>query len=509
MTFGMKVTLTVPALLAGVLLAQSGAGGPDRSVPLSKVERKGKAPVSDEVLRVRLPRPIETKLSNGLTVLLLEDHRLPSVSMRLTLQGAGAIYEPAAAPGLASFTADMLKEGTATRDSRQIAEDIEKLGATMNASAAFGSTIATVSASGLSDTFPELMALLADTVLHPAFPESELAKLKGREKAQLLQMRTRPMFLMRERFNRAVYGTHPAAVMSPTVASIDAMTPELLRKWHNERYVPQNSILGIAGDVTMEQVRKALGPLGAWEKTGLPLAPPPASKPAASKKIWLVDRPGSVQTTLLLGNIALTRTDPDYIPMVVMDRIVGGGPAARLFLNLRENKGYTYGAYSFLNATLFAGPWAAYADVRSQVTEGSMTEFMNEVRRIREEKAPNDEMADAKRSLVAGFALSLESPAELLQYATTQKIYGLPADYWDTYPAKIDAVTADDVQRVARKYIDPSNLQIVAVGDAAKIRTIMEKFGPVEVYGADGKPESPATPDQPMPASAPPAGSFR
>jgi predicted Zn-dependent peptidase len=206
--------------------------------------------------------------------------------------------------------------------------------------------------------------------------------------------------------------------------------------------------------------------------------------------VWLVDRPGSVQTTIMLGNITVKRTDADYVPMVVMDRIVGGSPAARLFLNLRENKGYTYDPFSFLSATLFAGPWTAYADVRSQVTAGAMTEFMNEIRRIRDEKVPATELEEAKHALVASFALSLESPAELIDRATLLRIYHLPADYWDTYPAKISAVTADDIERVAQKYLNPASLQIIAVGDAATIREGLAKFAPVEVRDAQGKIET-------------------
>jgi predicted Zn-dependent peptidase len=174
--------------------------------------------------------------------------------------------------------------------------------------------------------------------------------------------------------------------------------------------------------------------------------------------------------------------------MVVMNRIVGSGPAARLFLNLREEKGYTYGVYSGFTALKYPGPWQAGGNMRTEVTDGAMTEFFNEIRRIRDEKVPAAELEEAKRSLVASFALSLEQPTQLLNYAITRKIYGFPEDYWDTYPAKLMAVTADDVQRIARTYINPDTIQIVAVGDASKIKAVLEKYGPVEVYNTDGKP---------------------
>jgi zinc protease len=189
-----------------------------------------------------------------------------------------------------------------------------------------------------------------------------------------------------------------------------------------------------------------------------------------------------------MGNIAIDRRHPDYIPVVVMNTIVGGGGSARLFLNLREEKGYTYGAYSGFTAVEYPGPWSAGADVRTEVTEGALTEFFNEIRRIRETQVSEGELAATKRAVVAGFALALEQPARLLGFALTRKFYNLPDDYWETYPAKVAAVSADDVRRVARKYLDPQTIQIVAVGDARKIKPVLEKFGKVEIYDSDGKP---------------------
>ena len=471
--------------LAGLVFAQTPAEN-DKATPLSKVERKRKAPVSSDVLRPKLPKAAEIKLENGLTVLVMEDHKLPTVTERLTILGAGGLNDPADMPGLASFTATMLKEGTTSRNSKQIAEDIDRLGASIFAGTSYNSDAVTFSASGLSDNISEWLALAADILLHPTFPESELVKLKQRQKVMLQQQRSSPMFLSMERFNKAIYGNHPASRTSPTLASIDAMTPELLAKWHSERYVPQNAILGVAGDVKPADLVRILNNLPSWEATDFKAPAVPPTKAVSGKRIYLVDRPGSVQTDVYLGNIAVDRTDPDYVPLVVMNRIVGGGPTARLFMNLREEKGYTYGAYSHLTAGKYAGPWFAFGNMRTDATEGAMTEFLNEIRRIRNEKVPESELEEDKRSLVAGFALSFESPSELLDFALTQKIYNLPADYWDTYPSKISTVTAEQVQRVARKYVDPDNIEIVAVGDAAKIKPVLEKFGPVEVYDTQG-----------------------
>jgi zinc protease len=466
----------------------------NKDIPLSQVERKNRAPVSKDILKVTLPKPTETTLPNGLTVLILEDHKLPEVTVQLQITGAGSLYEPATMPGLASITAQMLTQGTATRSSQQIAEQISRSGASLNAFAPFGSSGASVSASGLSDNFEQWFAIATDVLLHPAFSADELAKLKARQKAGLKSQRTQPGFLATERFYRAVYGNFPAAVTSPTDASLDAMTSADLTRWHHERYAPQNAILAIAGDVNATALVPQLTKwLADWHKSDAAEPNAGTPSPVAAKKIFLVDRPGSVQTTIAMGNIAIDRRDPDYPAMVVLNQIFGSGPQSRLFLNLRENKGYTYGVYSSFTALKYAGPWRAGGDVRTDVTGGAMTEFVNELNRIRAEKVSATELDDAHHSVVASFALSLETPAQLVNYAIVRKLYGFPADYWDTYPAKIMAVTADDVQRVAQKYINPETMQVVAVGDASKIKSVMEKYGAVEMYGGDGKPAAAAT----------------
>jgi zinc protease len=461
-----------------------------KAIPLSKVERKNKAPVSSEILRVQIPKPTEITLPNGLTVIVLEDHRLPLVTARLTILGAGALNDPPDVPGLANVTAAMLKEGTQTLSSKQIAEQSDQLGATIGAQAPWASETATFTASGLSDNASQWIALASDVLLNPSFPEGELNKLKQRMKVQLQQQRSTAGFLMQERFNRAVYGDHPAAITSATVQALDKITPAMLAEWHATRYVPENAILGVAGDITPAEVTKMFSALPGWKAGASKAGLPTATKAASGRKIFLVDRPGSVQTDVEIGNIAISRLDADYVPMVVMDRIVGGGAAARLFMNLREVHGYTYGAYSQLVARRYAGPWIAQGSMRTDATGGAMTEFMNEINRIRDQAVPEKELEEVKRSIVASFALTLEHPSELLDYAIALKVYNLPADYWDTYPAKIMAITAEQVQRVARKYIVPDDLQIVAVGDATKLKPVLDKYGSVQVFDTNGQPKA-------------------
>jgi predicted Zn-dependent peptidase len=203
--------------------------------------------------------------------------------------------------------------------------------------------------------------------------------------------------------------------------------------------------------------------------------------------VVLIDRPGSVQTSLLVGGLGIERTSDDYFAMLVMNHILGGGPASRLFMNLREDKGYTYGASSAFDGSTFPGVVLAETDVRNQVTEGALHELEAEIDRIRTQPVSASEIENAKHALIGRFALSLESPRALVANLATQKVYGLPENYWDTYPQHVQAITAEDIKRVASKYYRADRLQIVAVGDAAMIRKALEKYGQVE-NGATASP---------------------
>lgn len=473
----------------GTLLFAQAPAGTDKDIPLSKVERKNRAPVSKEVLQVKLPKPVEAKLDNGISVLILEDHRLPTISVQMLIQGAGGLFDPVDRPGLASIVAAMMKEGTNTLNSRQISEQIDGLGASLLFNAGFGTADARVSAGGLSENFDQWFALMMNTLETANFPDGELQKLKQRQLTGLKQQRAQSSFLVHEMFRKAVYGKFPASVVTSTPASLQAIKSDELKVWRDQRYVPQNSILAIAGDVNAKTLIPKLNRMTAeWKKTDYHAVTPDTPKAAEGRKVFLVDRPNSVQTNLMMGNLAIDRASPDYAALTVMNRVLGGGAASRLFTNLREEKSYTYGAYSGFEASELVGPWLANSEVRTAVTDGAMTEFLKEMNRIRDEKVGAVELEQAQHSIVSKFALSLEQPSEVLSYATARKRFGLPENYWDTYPARIAAITPDDVERVAKKYIVPANLQIVAVGDASKIKTVMEKYGTVTVYNSDGSP---------------------
>ena len=245
-----RLDLTLATVAAGLLA--TGLSAQQHGAEPSRVVRLNRAPVNKEILRVHLPRPVETRLANGLTVLVLEEHKLPAVTFALWIK-TGALADPKDVPGLAKFTAEMLREGTTHRTSAQVASDVDEIGATLAASADFGSSISSVFATGLSESADRLLDLVSDVVLNPTFPEDELAKYRTRELADLEQERSRPNFLASEKFHQVLYRTFPAAVASATPDSVKRATPEALRQFHDRYYAPNNAILCLVGDVKVDQ----------------------------------------------------------------------------------------------------------------------------------------------------------------------------------------------------------------------------------------------------------------
>ena len=442
---------------------------------------------------MKLPRAEEATLKNGLQVVLLPSHKVPTFNMQLVVL-SGGLADKADYRGLASFTAALLREGTAKRSSKDISEQVDAIGATLTANSGFSSMTSAVNTSGLVENLDQTLELFADVIRNPTFPQAEVDKYKTRTLAQLQLQRSIPQFLAAEQFQKAIYGTsHPASLIAAPAESIKKLTSKDLADFHATYYRPNNAIIAIVGDVTMKEILPKLEKaFGDWQKGDVPSMTIPQAPAQTESRIYLIDRPGSVQTVLQLGTLGIERTSPDYFAVLLADRVLGGGPSGRLFLNLREDKGYTYGAYSNFGGSKFKGTWISSSEVRTDVTEGAMKEFMYELNRLRNETVPAEELENAKRAIIGSFALSLEQPGTLLQNIITQKLYNLPADYWDTYPQKVSAITAADVQNAAKKYIDLGHLQVVAVGDAAKAREILAKYGKVELYDAEGKPVSPS-----------------
>jgi zinc protease len=484
----MRRLLSLSSLLLALLMAQSAPSGQATATAPPPPKFKGKAPVSNDILKIKLPRAQEADLSNGAHLMVLEDHRVPSVQFEIIIIGAGGYYDPPGLPGLADTTASLMDEGTQSKTSEQIAQALDTMAATVSVTANEGSQIATVTGSALTDQLDPVLALASDILLNPSFPEKELGLYKGRARAALEEQRSDPDFLKEERYAKAIYGTHPASSMGLTRESLEKITRDALVTFHKNNYVPDHTIIGVSGDITLAEARtKFETALKGWTKSGKSrpdVVDPPDAGPL---KISLVNRPASVQTGFMLGEQAIHRLHPDYDALQVMNTILGGANG-RLFRELRESKGYTYGVYSTPRVLRYRGDWRASMDVRTEVAEPALRDLLAELTKIRDQLVPADEFKDAQRSLTASFALSLENPAELLNLYVVRQLYNYPVDHWDRYTDRIMAITPAQVQAVSRKYLDPAKLQIVAVGDASKIEAGLRKFGPLQVFDDEGKP---------------------
>jgi len=417
---------------------------------------------------LNLPTPTETTLANGLRVVVVEQARLPLVSFRLAFR-TGDAFDPPELPGLADLMSDMLVEGTQTRTSRQIAEEVARFGATLSAGAS--SDYTTVAASSLSAYTEVVLELLADVALRPSFPENELELVKANAQQNLIAQRAQPSFLASEAVARLLFGEHPYSVVSPTPESLEALTRERLLSQHRAKFIPNNAVLLIAGDLRRDSLLSKVEELfGGWQP-GEIVEPRFASPPALEgRTAYVVNRPGSAQTNIVIANRGIKRTDPDYFPLLVMHTILGGTASARLFMNLREEKGYTYGAYSQLDARRYAGSFRATAEVRTPVTGASLKEIFYELGRIRDEDVSEKELTDAKSYLTGIFPIRLETQEGLVEQLLQILMHELAPDYLDTYRDKIFKVTREDVRRVANLYVTPDNAAVVLVGDASDIR---------------------------------------
>lgn len=446
--------------------------------------RQMPAPLAPRPLK--LPQHLETTLANGLGLVVVEDKRLPLISFRLAFR-SGDANDPADRPGLSDMMSSLLTEGTAKRNSRRIAEEVERFGMTLAVGSS--SDFTTVAASSLSVYSDEILDLMADVTLNPSFPQNEVDLTRENTKQMLIQQRAQPTFLASERLSQVIFGTHPYSRLAPTPEMLDSMTRDDLVKYRDATYIPNNAVFMVVGDVDREAMLARIEQLfGDWQPGALPdLKLPPLPRRNA-RSIYVVDRPGSAQSNIVIANEGITRTSPDYFPMLLMHTILGANASSRLFMNLREEKGYTYGAYSNLDARRLAGTFRATAEVRTPVTGASLHEFFYELERIRDEAVSEQELKNAKSYLAGVFPIRIETQDGLVDQLVSIRMYDLPDDYLETYREQINAVTAEDIQRVAQAHVTPDTAAIVIVGDAAEISEQVKPYAEtIELYDTEGK----------------------
>lgn len=476
LTFSLNAALLAGALAAGIapVMAQT---TPDRSKPPAP----GAAP------QLEIPAIQKHTLSNGLPVWIVEMHEVPVVDVSLIVK-SGAAADPAGRFGVAHFTAEMLDEGAGSLDALALADAIDMLGASLTTGASFDAS--TVRLHALVSTLDAALPIMADVALRPTFPQTDLDRLRAERLTALLQLRDNPSQLATAAFNRLLYGAdhrYGTGVMG-TEATNKAFTADDLRGFHAAHFQPQNAHLLVVGDVTAATVLPALErAFGGWTNTGeVPRPALPAAAQPRARQVFLVDRPGAPQSQIRIGAIGVPRSTPDYHAIDVANTMLGGSFSSRLNQNLREKHGYSYGAGSQFAMRQAAGPFVALSGVQTDKTREALGEFFNELGGMAQ-PAPTDELARAKNLGALSFPGSFETTTDMAGHLIDLVVYGLPESFFNEYVQKTEAVTAADVQRVAREHIRPDRVIVVVAGDLATIEQPVRaaKLGPVTVVSAD------------------------
>jgi len=439
----------------------------------------------------RFPLFERVTLDNGLGVIVAPVHKLPIVSAALVVD-AGAASESAGSEGVAQLAARMLLEGSRQRNGDEIGEQFERWGAAVGASADWDAAM--LSMTVLAPRLEQAMALFAEVLLEPAFPERELSRIKAERLADLLQLRAEPRGLADEMFTRFVYdkSSRYARPEHGDVASVTSLDRAAVERFYQARYRPGGATLILVGDITVtDGVALAQRLLGGWSGAATP-AIGVSDKPArTTRALHIVRKEDAPQSEIRVGHVGLPRSHPDYFPALIVNALLGGLFSSRINLNLREVHAYTYGAHSSFDWRKAAGPFVVSTAVKSDVTADATKEILLEISRIRADAVSEDELTLATSYLDGVFPIRYETTDSIAHALAALTVYELPNDYFDTYRANIRRVTAMDVLHAADKYLHPDQLQLVVVGDPTVIAAPLAALdaGPVSVYDAEGQPE--------------------
>lgn len=471
----------LPLLLLSTTLSAQTTARPARTTP----------PVLGAPKALRLPSMVERTLPNGLRLVVVPHRELPVVDAVLVVR-TGSEADGAAKAGLATLTANLLDEGAGTRDALGLAEEIGYLAIGLNTSASFESS--SIALHSTRATLDSAMALMADVVLRPSFPEKEFTRVRSERLTTLLQEQDRGPALASRAFAALVFGEqHPyGRSVNGTRQTVESISLDDVKQFWRSWYRPNNATLVMVGDITVAQAEALVRrTFGAWERAPLPPAPVYMSNrmAPAPTTVYLVDKPKAAQSSFRIGGIGVARSTADYYPLMVLNTALGGSFTSRLNNTLREKKGYTYGASSSFSMRREPGPFTASAEVVSAKTDSALIEFLKEIKGIRS-PLPAAELAKTKRYLQLGYAEGFESTRDIASQLSALIPYNLPLTTLGAFNAGIGRVTGADVQRVARRYIDPTRLTIVIAGDRASIETALKATGvaPVELRDAQGKP---------------------
>jgi zinc protease len=432
---------------------------------------------------------IEKTLPNGLRVVVTRQTVVPKVTVMLTVL-SGYSSDPAELTGLANLTADVIQEGTKTRNSRQIRREMFGMGGSLVAQVS--QDYSSLTARGLAEFTPQLVALVGDVAMNPTLPPEEIAILKQQRLQNVAQQKASPQFLSNRQFRRALFGDHPYARTSETEASLQAIDRASIETFHREHYRPNNAILIVVGAAEPDAVIAAAEKtFGGWAKGDAPKPSYPVPPTLTGRKVYFVQRPNSIQSSISVGNLAVKRSDPRWFELTVANTIYGGAFNSRIVRNIREEKGYTYSPASILTGFADAGFYRFAADVRNEVTGPTLTEVYKEIDGLRAGGSDGAELQGAKAYLRGIFPIQTSTQNGLAATLNTVYVFNLPKDYPEAYREKIAAVTSAQVKTAAATLLGSDNSLVTIVGDWAKVKDQLGAFKDITFVDVDGKPAAP------------------
>jgi len=442
------------------------------TLPLA-AQQKQTPPAGGPPKPFNVPAHESYSLPNGMKVTLVPYGNLPKVTLSLVVR-SGNLNEPADMPGLADMAGKLMKEGTTSKSSKQIAEEAAGMGGAVNITV--GADESDVTTDVLSDFGAKAVALLADVAQHPLFPESELPRLKTDAERQLSISKAVPQNMALEKFRKILYGDHPYGTVFPTQESIQKTTVADIKKFYEGNFAAARAHLYVAGRFDTADVKKAIAAsFGGWTKGAAAVTNVPKVKP--QHVLDLTDRPGAAQSTLLLGMPVPDATSPDAIPLGVTNALLGGSFGSRITSNIREQKGYTYSPSSQISRRYHDAYWAETADVTTQYTGASLKEIFAEVDKLAKEPPADAELKGIQSYLSGLFVIQNSSRGALINQLRFVDFQGLGEDYLKTYVQKVNAVTPADVSKMTSQYIKPDQMTIVVVGDKSKVAEQVAPYG--------------------------------
>jgi len=489
--------LALVLMTAAPIAAQTKSPAKQQAATTSRFDRRV-VPTPGKVPELTIPFWSKISIANGAQLVVSEKHGLPLVSFQINFIGGANQYEPEEKPGLAGFVAGMLSEGTTHRNGDQISNDLQLLGTSVNAS--IGGEAGRISFLSTKDKFASTLAILADLLENPTFPQEALDRLKARTIVSLTQNRDRTSGIANVVFPKTLYTTTHPYGRTLNEASVNAIKRDDLVSFYREYFRPGHAVITVVGDITQADAKRLVeNALSGWKAGGsVPGFDYPAAPAPKPTTIFLVDKPGAAQSTFALGEVGPPRATPDYFALRVMNEMLGVLFQSRLNHNIREVKGYSYGVSSSFAFGKGPGAFRAGGDIVTAKTDSALIEFMKELRDIRGPRPPTeDELAQAKASLVQSLPSTFASVSGVNNNIASIYTQGLPEDYYRVFTRAVNAVTRDDVVRVAQKYIDPAHLTIVIVGDRSKIEAPLAatKLAPIVVLDVNGDPvKRPLTP---------------